>query len=47
MDDKISLKMGVVKVTLPVLNCGAPNDVLGTTDSKVGIFCAHIDYVMS
>jgi len=40
--------MGVVRVTLPILNSGASSDISGTAEGRVIIFCPqYVDNIIS
>jgi len=37
-------KMAMVRVTLPILDFGAPNNVSRTSEARVAKFCTHVEY---
>jgi len=41
---RITLKMSVVRVMLPILNFAAPIDISETAESRVVKFCTQVDY---
>jgi len=43
---QITLKRGVVKVTRPILNFAAPNDISRMAKAWVVKFCTQVDYII-